>query len=466
MAEYSLKPIEVPKVKTPHRCICTLLPVPESLPLLQQLRDAEPRAMAGQPPIVWDRADGFQVSDRWGNSWIDWSSGVLITNAGHGRDSICRAVEEEIARPLLTAYVFPHERRAALASRLQALSPDPVNYTVFLLTTGSEANEAALKLAKTYGMRTHGPEKRMVVAFHNAFHGRTMGAQLAGGMTAQHEWLAGEGSTFLHVPFPDGFKNSDTSFNSFLAALDEAGVGAHEIAAIITESYQGVGPDFLPAEYAKALCAYAAEHDIVTIFDEVQSGFGRTGKMFAFEHYGVIPDLITCGKGITSSLPLSAVIGRRDIMDLYPPGSMTSTHSGNPVGVAAGLANLDLIERENLVERARVLGRTLMAELGRIVESHASVLACLHGRGMVAGIQVMQAGTRDPDGATAAAITQACFRKGLLLFAPVGVAGECVKIAPPLVITEAALMESLEVFREACEEVLGKGELVPAPSEL
>ena len=460
-AEYSLEPVAVTPVRTRHRRICTPLPVPESLPVLERLRAAEPRAMAGQPPIVWDRAEGFQVSDRWGNTWIDWSSGVLITNAGHGRREIRDAVTEAVSRPLLSAYVFPHEGRAALATRLQALAPDPGNYTVFVVTTGSEANEAAIKLAKTYGLRTHGPAKRVLVSFRNAFHGRTMGAQLAGGMAAQHEWLAGEGATFVRVPFPDGFKNPDTSFDSFLAAIAEAGVGPDEIAGIITESYQGVGPDFLPDEYAQALCTWAAEHDIVTIFDEVQSGFGRTGRMFAYQHYGVTPDLITCGKGITSSLPLAAVIGRHDIMDLYPPGSMTSTHSGYPAGVAAALANLDLIERERLVERAETLGRILMAELARIVEPYASALACLHGRGLVAGIQVMRPGTRDADAATAAAITQACFRKGLLLFAPVGVAGECVKIAPPLVITEEALQESLAVFREACAEVLDARD--PAP---
>ena len=462
MAEYSLEPVEVPLVRTRHRRICTPLPVPASLSLLERLRAAEPRAMAGQPPVVWDRAQGFQVSDRWGNTWIDWSSGVLIANAGHGRSEIRDAVTDALAQPLLSAYVFPHERRAALAERLKALAPDPSNYKVFVVTTGSEANEAAIKLARTYGMRKHGPARRVVVSFRNAFHGRTMGAQLAGGMAAQHEWLSGEGATFVRVPFPDGFKNPDTSFECFLAAVAEAGVGPDRIAAVITESYQGVGPDFLPTEYAQALCAWAAEHDIVTIFDEVQSGFGRTGRMFAFEHYGVTPDLITCGKGITSSLPLAAVIGRRDIMDLFPPGSMTSTHSGYPAGVAAALANLDLIEREHLVERSRTLGRTLKAELGGIVESHASSLACLHGRGLVAGIQVMRPGTREPDATTAEAVTQACFRRGLLLFAPVGVAGECVKIAPPLVITEEALRESLEVFRDACAEVLDVGDLALA----
>ena len=458
-AEFSLEPVAVPPVHTSHRRICTALPVPESLPVLERLRAAEPRAMAGQPPIVWDRADGFQVSDRWGNTWIDWSSGVLIANAGHGRQEIRDAVTGAVSRPLLSAYVFPHERRAQLATRLQALAPDPDNYTVFVVTTGSEANEAAIKLAKTYGLRRHGPARRVIVSFRNAFHGRTMGAQLAGGMAAQHEWLGGEGATFLRVPFPDGFRNPDTSFDGFLAAVAQSGVEPAEIAGIITESYQGVGPDFLPAAYARALCDFAAEHDIVTIFDEVQSGFGRTGRMFCFEHYGVTPDLITCGKGITSSLPLAAVIGRRDIMDLYPPGSMTSTHSGNPVGVAAALANLDLIEREHLVERAETLGRILMEVLGGIVTPHSPALACLTGRGLVAGIRVMRpgpepAGAREPDAATAADIVQACYQRGLLMFAPVGVAGECVKIAPPLVITEEALRESLAVFREACAEVL------------
>jgi 4-aminobutyrate aminotransferase/(S)-3-amino-2-methylpropionate transaminase len=223
----------------------------------------------------------------------------------------------------------------------------------------------------------------------------------------------------------------------------------------MSESYQGVGPDFIPADYARELEAFCHEHDIVLIMDEVQSGFGRTGKMFCFEHYGIKPDLIACGKGITSSLPLSAVIGRRDIMGLYAPGSMTSTHSASPLAVAAAIANLQVIQKHGLVERAAKLGKILCRGLERIQQNHTSVLGCFHGRGLVAGIQVVKPGTREPDSAMAQRINVACLQKGLLMFAPVGVAGECLKVCPPLTISEPALRESLSVFGEAVNEVLG-----------
>ena len=222
----------------------------------------------------------------------------------------------------------------------------------------------------------------------------------------------------------------------------------------MTETYQGGGPDFLPVEYAQRLQALCREHDIVMCYDEVQAGFGRTGKMFGFEHYGVRPDLIACGKGISSSLPISAVIGREDIMDLYPPGSMTSTHSGSPLPVAAAIASLEIIQKENLPERAARMGEIMMPELRRIQQKYPQVLGCLQGRGLVAGIQVVKPGTKTPDPDTALLINVACFQKGVLMFAPVAASGECLKIAPPLTIAEDALRESLQVFEEAVDEVL------------
>ena len=201
--------------------------------------------------------------------------------------------------------------------------------------------------------------------------------------------------TFVQVPFPDGYKNENTSFDLFLKTLAEKGVKPQDIAGVMTETYQGGGPDFLPVEYAQKLEALCREHDIVMCYDEVQAGFGRTGKMFGFEHYGVRPDLIACGKGISSSLPISAVIGREDIMDLYPPGSMTSTHSGSPLPVAAAIANLEIIQKENLAERAARMGEILIPELRRIQQKYPQVLGCLQGKGLVAGIQVVKPGTQD-----------------------------------------------------------------------
>jgi 4-aminobutyrate aminotransferase / (S)-3-amino-2-methylpropionate transaminase / 5-aminovalerate transaminase len=455
MAKYNLTPVDVPRISTKYRKIKTKLPVPESTKIFQALSESEPVSMMGQPPIVWDKAEGFQVYDKWGNKWIDWSSGVLITNAGHGRREIIMALKNILDRKLLATYVFIHEKRAELTKMLQGISPDPANYLVFLLSTGSEATENCIKLAKTYALEKHGPQKKYFVSFNNAFHGRTLGAQLAGGNPRLKTWILDEGKTFIQVPFPDGYKNEDTSFDLFLTTLTEKGIKPGEIAGVMTESYQGVGPDFLPVEYAKKLEAFCLENDIVTIFDEVQAGFGRTGKMFCYEHYGIKPDLIACGKGISSSLPISAVIGRKDILSLYAPGSMTSTHSGSPLPVVAAIESLKIIQKEKLVEKAAVLGEILIPELARIRNKYPDVLGCIQGKGLVAGIQVVKSGTKTPDSEMAQRINEKCFHKGLLMFAPVGIAGECLKIAPPLVISEEALWEGIKVFEEACDEILG-----------
>ena len=455
MASYDLTPVEVQKVDTKNRTIKTKLPVPESLPVFEALAASEPRSMMGQPPVVWHRADGTTISDKWGNRWIDWSSCVLVSNTGHGREEIKDAIREIIDQGLLSTYVFVHEQRAELTKILQEMSPDPKSYMVFILTTGSEATENCIKLAKTYAMEKHGPKKRYMVSFINAFHGRTMGAQLAGGMPRLKTWM-GEGDTsFVQVPFPDGYKNEDTSFDLFLKTLEQKKVKPEEIAGVLTESYQGVGPDFMPVEYAKALEGFCRANDIVMSFDEVQAGFGRTGKMFCYEHYGITPDLVACGKGISSSLPVAAVIGRKDIMDLFPPGSMTSTHSASPLPTAAAVANLKLLRKERLEERAARMGEILIPERERIQKKYPGRLGCMHGKGLVAGIQVVKAGTREPDSETALAVNLGCFRKGLLMFAPVGIGGECLKISPPLTISEEALRESIEVFEEAVDEVLG-----------
>jgi 4-aminobutyrate aminotransferase / (S)-3-amino-2-methylpropionate transaminase / 5-aminovalerate transaminase len=453
MAKYNLEPVEVPQISTRYRTITTKLPVPESLEIFRQLQLSEPVSMMGQPPIIWDKAEGFQVYDKWGNKWIDWSSGVLITNAGHGRREISDAIRGILDQSLLATYVFVHEKRAVLTQMLQKLSPDPENYQVFLLSTGSEATENCIKLAKTYSVEKYGPVKKYFVTFKNAFHGRTLGAQLAGGMDKQKSWIVDEGKTFVQVPFPDGYKNEDVSFDLFLRTLHDLGIKPGMVGGVMTESYQGVGPDFLPYDYAQRLAQFCRENDIPMIFDEVQAGFGRSGRMFTYEHYDVKPDLIACGKGISSSLPLSAVIGRKDIMALYSPGSMTSTHSGSPIPVAAAIESLKIILKENLVDNARKLGDLLMPELSRIRQKYPSVLGCLQGKGLVAGIQCVKAGTRIPDPDLALKINIACYQKGLLMFAPVGIAGECLKIAPPLNITQDALMESIQVFEEACYDV-------------
>jgi 4-aminobutyrate aminotransferase-like enzyme len=256
------------------------------------------------------------------------------------------------------------------------------------------------------------------------------------------------------VPFPDGFRTTDTSFGLFLRTLREKGVGPERIACVITETYQGGGADFAPKEYMQALAAWCKEHNILLMLDEVQAAFGRTGTFWGFEHYGVAPDLICCGKGITSSLPLGCVIGREDVMNLYGPGEMTSTHSGNPVCCAAALASLDTIERENLVENARAVGDLLHAELAKLQERFPKQIGAIHGKGLVAGLMMVKPGTKDPDGDLAFEVVRRSVEKGLMFFSPVGFGGATVKIAPPLCITADAVREGAQVLGEAIVEAM------------
>jgi 4-aminobutyrate aminotransferase-like enzyme len=452
---YNFTPRDVAKVNTKYRKIVTQIPVPEALEIYERLKKSEPRSMMGQPPIVWDRAKGINVYDAWGNMWLDWSSGVLITNAGHAPEEICAALKKVIDKPLLSTYVFVHEGRAKLTEMLQELAPVKDEYSVFLLSSGSEATENAIKLARTYGISKGGDKKHVIVSFGNAFHGRTLASQLAGGMKKLKTWIVKTDVGFVQVPFPDGFKNEDTSFDLFLKTLKEAGLTGADVAGVMSESYQGVGPDFFPKEYAKKLEAWCRENDVVLIMDEVQAGFGRTGKMFTFQHYDIKPDLICCGKGISSSLPISAVIGRKDIMDMYAPGSMTSTHSGSPLPTAAAIANLEIIKRDKLVEKAAALDGVLRDGLLAIQKKYPKAVGCVHSLGLVAGMQIVKPGTKEPDTDTAFRINEICLEKGLLMFAPVGIGGECIKIAPPLTTPKDALLEGLSVLAEACDIVLG-----------
>jgi len=449
--KYSLVPVAVPPVETPYRRIKTSLPVPESIPVFEKLERFEPASMQGQPPVLVDRAQGICVYDRWGNQWLDWSSGVLISNAGNANPSVVAALRRMLDRPLLSTYVFAHESRAELSELLAGICPIP-ECKVFLLSTGSEAVENTIKLARTYGLERHGAARRKVVSFQNAFHGRTMGSQLAGGMAGQKKWLGGSHPDFIQVPFPDGYKNADVRFDLFLESLARQGVRADEICAVLTESFQGVGPDFLPVEYARALERWCRDHDVLLIMDEVQAGFGRTGTWFAFQQYGVVPDLVACGKGISGSLPLSAVIGRPDVMELYPPGSMTSTHSGSPLPVASAVANIRALKEGGYLANATTLDPVLREGLLEIQKRHPGRAGCVYSKGLVAGIQIVQDGTRTPDPQAALAVNLRCFHKGLLMFAPVGVAGECIKIAPSLDIPREALDDGLRALGEAMDE--------------
>ena len=445
---FATKPKDVPPVKTNWRRIATKIPVPESIPVLEDLRRWEPRSMSGQPPVIWDRAEGCQVHDRWGNTWLDWSSGVLVTNAGHCHPLIRQAIIQQAEHGLIHNYCFPSELRARLARTLVDAAPEGID-KAFLLTTGGEATECAIKLSRAWGVSRVRPQKNVIVSFTGAFHGRTLGAQQAGGIPALKDWIVNLDPGFAQVPFPDGFRCTDTGFGVFEQTLAEAGIEPQNVAGVMMETYLGGGASFAPAAYVQELRRWTQRHDALLIMDEVQAGFGRTGTFWGFQHYGIVPDLICCGKGISSGLPLSAVLGRADVMDQFEPGSMTSTHSGNPVCVAAALASIEAIRTEGLVEKSAAMGKLLHEELGRVAVRFPKAIGAVHGLGMVAGLHLIKRGSPDPDADLAHNVVRACYERGLLMFAPVGLGGGTLKVCPPLMTPEDAIREGVSVLEEA-----------------
>lgn len=444
---FSLIPKQVKKIETKYRRIVTDIPVPESIPILEKLREYEPVSMTGQPPIIWDKAIGVNVYDKYGNMFLDFSSGVLVANAGHGNELVIEEIKKQLEKPLLHNYCFPSEIRAELVEKIASLSPEPLK-KVFLLTTGAEAVECAIKLARTYGKSRN---KKVIISFEGAFHGRTLGAQMIGGIPHLKEWIINPDPDIIQVPFPGDPRTKDKSFDLFLKTLKEKKIKEENVCAVISETYQGGNASLMPVEYAKQLREWCDKNGVLLIFDEIQAGFGRTGTLWGFQHYGIIPDLFVLGKGISSSLPVSAVVGKKEIMDQYEPGTMTSTHTGNPLCCAAALGSIKYIEKYRLWENALKMGNVFEKKLSELKKYNCVGFIC--GKGLVWGLHIVKDGT-EPDSETAFKIVEKCFEKGLLFFAPVGYKGATIKINPPLIINEEAIIEGCEVIKESIEEVL------------
>ncbi len=450
--EYPLIPETVDAVETKYRKICTQIPVPESIAKLERLHALEPKSMAGQPPVIWAGGDDVTVRDPYGNQWLDFSAGVLVTAVGHGRREVVEAIRKTAAEGLYHAYAFPTEIRLALVEELTSLLPEPLS-RVFLLTTGSEAVECCIKLARTKGMQVGGKAKNILVSFENAFHGRTLGSQLAGGIPGLKTWIGDLDPAFVQVPFPDGFRQADESFDVFEKALADQGVDPANVCGVISETYQGVNAKLMPVEYARKLRAWCDKHEAVMIFDEVQAGFGRTGKAFGFMHYGVVPDLAACGKGVSGGMPLSAVVGTEELMSMYGPGEMTSTHSANPVCSAAALANIQVIKAEGLIENAARLEPILRQGCEKIAAAAGGKVGRWDVTGLVGALQFTKSGTTEPASEFAWEMVRKAIQRGVMLFAPVGIGGCAIKINPPLVISEEALREGLAVLEEIAAEL-------------
>lgn len=455
MSAFSYDELPCHPVETQHRRIAGPILPPERIkPWLADSKTFEPRSIQMQPPVMWDKAEGFNVFDATGNKWIDFSSGVLVANAGHGRPEVSEAIVEQAQRHRLHTFGFANEPRIELAKKLVELAPDPLSKAL-ILTIGSETTEVAIRLMRTFG-RNIDDNKRVIVSFDNAFHGHTMGARFISGIPALKEWIGFLDPAIVQVPFPDGFRWGDTTFHSFERSLEEKGIEPKHVAGVICESFQGAGASFGPKEYFQELRQWCEKWNALLTFDEVQAGFGRSGRLWSFEHYEIVPDLICLGKGMSSSVPVSAVVGRPDVMDLYPPGSMRTTHAGNPICCAAALANIKAIEKDGLVENAARVGSVLHEQLWEQLKRFDQHVGAIHGQGLVAGVHVVKDQHMEPNKELAHQIVWNAVGRGLMLFAPVGFGGATIKICPPLCITEEAVTEGVRALVEAFAECCGK----------
>ncbi len=448
----SERPVRVPRVHTRYRRIVTSIPNLGTLRVLRRLSRCEARAMHGQLPVLWDRAEGAQVTDGFGNRWLDFTSTIFVANTGHANPALVRALQRQLRQKLVHTYTFASGIRAAFLERLIAFCPAPLE-KAFLLSSGTEATECAVKLMRLHGQQTS-RHKVGIVSFTGAMHGRTMAAELLKGMPDTSPWVVNRDPQFHHLPFPFPWNEHGgdwgAQFRRDMQALQRRGVRVEKLCGFMIESYLGWGAIMYPKAYIRALVRFARQHNLLVCFDEIQSGYGRTGKLFAYEHYGVRPDLVCTGKAMSGGLPLSAVIGRRRILDLPGVGSMSSTHSANPLCCAAGLATIDEMERKHLVRESARRGKILHAGLQRLQRQYPERICCVLGTGMVAALIICDPRSGRPDGEFASRVCELAMRKGLLM---VHTGRESIKIGPPLTIPDAALREGIAVIGECFAEL-------------
>ena len=451
-----LQPRATQRVQTRWRRILTSIPVPESVPVIERLRAVEPRSMATMPPILWDEAQGFLVRDRYGNQWIDLSSGIMVANAGHSHPRICKAIRDAVDQNLLVSYVFATEARLKLLEKLVALAPID-DAKAILFSSGTEANECAIGLMRRHGRNIH-EDKVGILSFTGGYHGRSLACAMASGVESPSDWIKRDRLYHYQIPFPYcpncpwGRKKyeacGEDCFEKCLESLAKRGIRPGQIAGIIGEAMPGWATWHLPVDFAQAMAAWAKRHDILVCFDEVQSGCGRSGRWFAFEHFGVTPDLITMGKGLTSSLAVSAVLGSRSLLDLADPGEMSSTHGGNPVSAAAALANLKVIEDEKLLEAAQQTGEVMLAKLRRLQQDYPDRIHCVQGKGLFISMHLVNPSNGERDLALAEAVTLEAVRRGVMMFLT---GSGFLKIAPPLCIEQEAALEAVDVIGESLQ---------------
>jgi 4-aminobutyrate aminotransferase/(S)-3-amino-2-methylpropionate transaminase len=430
----------------------TAIPGPRSKAILERKDAVIAGPLSITIPVVIEEGRGVTLTDVDGNTFIDFTGGVGCLNVGHSHPKLVEAAQEQLARFSHTDFtVVPYEVYVTLAERLLAVSPFTGPAKAAFFNAGTEAVENAIKFARSYTRRP------AVIVFEGAFHGRTL---LSMTMTSKtHPYKAGLGPfapEVYRVPFAQDYRGPDT--RTALAALERAlvtQVAAEQVAAIVIEPVQGEGGFVVaPRDFMAGIRRLCDEHGIVLVVDEVQTGFGRTGKMFAIEHYGIEPDLMIVAKSIAGGLPLSGVIGKREIMDAPPDSAIGGTYVGNPVAQAAALAVLDVFEEESLVERAQQIGERIRERMVAWQE-RIERIGDVRGLGAMLAIEfVRDRDSKAPDPELATAVVEAAAERGLLLLKS-GIYSNCIRVLCPLVLTDAELDEALEVWEDALSAAVG-----------
>lgn len=429
-----------------QRSLVTAIPGPRSQELLARKADAVASGVAHTVPIEAVAAGGGVVVDADGNSLIDLGSGIAVTSVGNAHPAVVAAVQDAVAQMTHTCFMIsPYESYVAVAERLNRLTPGDHAKKSALFNSGAEAVENAVKIARRYTGR------QAVVAFDHAYHGRT---NLTMALTAKSmPYKSGFGPFASEVyrapasyPFRDGLLGEHAAAKAI--SLIEKQIGADNLAAVIIEPIQGEGGFIVPADgFLPAIVDWCRANGVVFIADEVQTGFARTGAMFASELFGIVPDLITTAKGIAGGMPLAAVTGRAEIMDATHAGGLGGTYGGNPVACAAAVASIDAFENDGLIERAREIGDVLRARLERMQAADPRI-GDVRGHGAMIAAEFVDPATGAPDAALTAAIAKAAIAEGVIVLT-CGTYGNVIRFLPPLSIGDDLLAEGLDVVAAA-----------------
>ncbi|GLQ72150.1 4-aminobutyrate--2-oxoglutarate transaminase [Vibrio penaeicida] len=412
--------------------------------LMDRRNKAVPRGVASATPLFVKRAQNAEIWDVENRRFIDFAAGIAVVNTGHCNQAVTQAVIDQIDRFSHTAFqVAGYETYISLAERLNELAPIDDAKTL-LMTTGAEALENAVKIARHYTKR------RGVIAFHGGFHGRTM---LTMGMTGKiapyKEGFGPFPADIFHVPFPVPYQGMDTSYTmKSLEKVFKTDISPDSVAAIVIEPIQGEGGFYAaPCELMTKLRNLCDEHGIVLIFDEVQTGFGRTGKTLASEHFDVQPDLITVAKALAGGYPLSGIIGKRELMDSPAPGGLGGTYGGSPVGCAAAHAVLDEIQSQNLNQKAQAIGQRIHKAISHIKESHINIpVAYIRHAGAMIAFDFVNGETPAPE--YVAPFIAECRNKGLIVL-PCGQFGNAIRLLPPLTVEGEIVKEAIDIIQSA-----------------